>query len=270
VRALADFLKLVQNENMKIYRRVRTWIMLGFVLAVPLLVAAGIYASASGERPSNWFVMWLSSFILSYLIAVFTVVKAADSVAGEFSRGTIKLLLIRPWSRSAILLSKYLSVLLFGLALTVLSFVVTYLFSWLFFGSGGPSDGLPNLSGEAPLSYILTSYLYNFISLVVVASLAFMLSAAFQSSGLSIGLSIFVLLAGSMGIVNLILGAIQKPWIKFVIFPHLQLYMYQISEQGPVPNYDTSLGFSLAVLAGYFILFNVVSWTVFVRRDISA
>ena len=44
-----------------------------------------------------------------------------DMVAGEFTWGTIKLLLIRPASRSKILLSKYLTTLLF--AATLLAFI---------------------------------------------------------------------------------------------------------------------------------------------------
>lgn len=50
---------------------------------------------------------------------------AGDSLAGEFSTGTIKLLLIRPASRLKILLSKYASMIMFGLLLLVILFVVS-------------------------------------------------------------------------------------------------------------------------------------------------
>lgn len=265
-----DFFKLVQNENMKIYRRIRTWIMLGFIIALPLMIGFAFLAGGRDAAPSGWFVSWIGTVILSILSAIFTSVTAADCVAGEFSRGTVKLLLIRPWSRSSILLSKLVAVLLFGLLLTALSFVMNLLAGGLFFGLGGDRDGLSYLSDYSPLTYLILLHVYEYIGLIVTASLAFMLSSAFRSSGLSIGLSVFILLSGNTGIVDLLLRAIHRPWIKFVLFPHLNLSTYLSSEQGPVPQYDTTLGFSLAVLAGYFILFNAVSWIVFTRRDVSA
>lgn len=267
---MIDFFKLVQNENMKIYRRIRTWIMLGFVILLPVLAAAVLQAGAGEASPSNWFFSWILSVMLSYLIAIFTAVAAAESVAGEFTRGTVKLLLIRPWSRSSILLSKFVSVLLFGLLLTVVNFIMTLLMGMLFFGVDAAGSELPNLGDRSPLGYVALTHLYNFISLVVTASFAFMLSSAFRSSGLAIGLSVFIQLAGNIGIVDLLLGAIDKPWVKFVLFPHLRLVDYLAGGEGPLPQYDTTLGFSLAVLAGYFIVFNIVSWAVFTRRDVSA
>jgi ABC-2 type transport system permease protein len=62
----------------------------------------------------------------------------------------------------------------------------------------------------------------------------------------------------------------DKPWVKYVLFMHLNLTSYIGGGKGPIPNHPTTLGFSLAVLAGYFILFNLISWTVFKKRDIAA
>ena len=60
---------------------------------------------------------------LIILVTLFTVIIAGDMVAGEFTRGTIKLLLIRPASRSKILLSKYVTTLLFAATLLVILFI---------------------------------------------------------------------------------------------------------------------------------------------------
>ena len=43
------------------------------------------------------------------VITVFTIIIAGDILAGEFSSGTIKLLLIRPANRLKILIAKYIS-----------------------------------------------------------------------------------------------------------------------------------------------------------------
>lgn len=55
---------------------------------------------------------------LYYLVGIFAAIAAAEVVAGEFTWGTIKLLLIRPWTRTKVLASKLLAVLLFTLAMS--------------------------------------------------------------------------------------------------------------------------------------------------------
>src|SRR5690606_35934875 len=74
--------------------------------------------------------MWggiLGAAGLVYVVTLFTIIVAGDSLAGEFATGTIKLLLIRPANRTKILLSKYFASLLFGLLLLAVLFVVSVL-----------------------------------------------------------------------------------------------------------------------------------------------
>lgn len=93
----SSFPNLVANENMKIYFRVRTWIMLAILVFFSAAMPAMLYVT--GAAMDAWTVFtWTESFTL-YLSAIFTVVIAADIVAGEFAAGTIKLLLIRPLRR---------------------------------------------------------------------------------------------------------------------------------------------------------------------------
>lgn len=265
---MADFLRLLQNENMKIYRRVGTWVMYAFVVGIPLLMSLAIVSVTPEEPTSNWLFMYIASNILVNLIAIFTVVKAADVVAGEFSQGTIKLLLIRPWRRSAILLSKFLALLLFGLALTAAAFAVTLAVGTAFFGyTASPQDMFSEMARENPWAYTLLWYLYQFVSTVVIASLAFMISAVFRSGGLTIGFSIFILLAG--GLITNLLSLLDKPIVKYTLFPHLELTSYLDGGTGPLPRYPMTLGFSLAVLGVHFLVFVAVAWLVFNRRDVA-
>lgn len=265
---MADFLRLLQNENMKIYRRVGTWVMYAFIIGIPLVMSLAIISVTPEDPPSNWLFMFIASNILASLIAIFTVVKAADAVAGEFSQGTIKLLLIRPWRRSAILLSKFLAMLLFGLALTAAAFTVTLVVGTAFFGyTASPEDMFSEMGRKNPWGYMLLWYLYQFISAVAVASFAFMMSAAFRSGGLTIGLSIFILLAG--GLITNLLSLLDKPIVKYTLFPHLQLTSYLDGGPGPLPQYPMTLGFSLAVLGVHFAVFVAVAWLAFGRRDVA-
>jgi ABC-2 type transport system permease protein len=265
---LGNFWNLIQNENMKIYRRVRTWIMLGLIVFIPPLISLLVLALDNGGSSTNWSIMMTESYVLFLLITIFTVVIASETVAGEFTWGTIKLLLIRPWSRSTILLSKYLSTLLFALTFIIIAFVVTFLVNIAVFGYSNSSDTLLGNVGTSPWVLVPEYYLFQFISLIIIVTFGFMMSAALRSSGLAIGLSIAFLFGGN--IITGLFAMADKPWVKYVLFMHLNLTSYIGSGEGPIPNHPTTLGFSLAVLAGYFILFNLISWTVFRKRDITA
>ncbi len=264
---MPSFWNLVQNENMKIYRRLATWIMLGFVVLTPFGLSTLLYAAmGEPEVGANWSIMRVSSQVLYFLITIFTVVKASEAVAGEFTWGTIKLLLIRPWRRSTILLSKYVATILFALFFSVVGFVMSFLTSVLYFGYDASGGDLPASAGS-PWAYMLEFYGLQFISLIVVVTFGFMMSSAFRSSGLAIGLSIFLLLSGQ--ILSGLFALVGKSWVKYVMFMHLDLTSY-LSGGFPVPGQETTLGFSIAVLAAYAIVFNIVSWAVFCKRDVSA
>lgn len=264
---MPNFWNLVQNENMKIYRRLATWIMLGFVVLTPLGLSALFFIAMNDPGSgANWSIMQISSQVLYFLITIFTVVKASEAVAGEFTWGTIKLLLIRPWRRSTILLSKYVATILFALFFSVVGFIMSFLASVLFFGYDGSGEGL-SASAGSPLAYMLEFYGLQFITLIFVVTFGFMMSSAFRSSGLAIGLSIFLLLSGQL--LTGIFALANKAWVKYVMFLHLDLTPY-LNGGSPVPGQETTLGFSLAVLAAYAIVFNIVSWTVFCKRDVAA
>jgi ABC-2 type transport system permease protein len=155
--------------------------------------------------------------------------------------------------------------ILFALFFIVVAFIVTFLINMAVFGSSGNLGGISSMSN---LQYVLEYYLYQFIGLIVIVSIGFMISSAFRSGSLAIGLSISFLLAGY--IITGLLSLIDKPWVKYILFMHLDLTQYINNPTGTVGNHPMSLGFSLAVLAGYFLLFNLVSWVVFRKRDIAA
>ncbi|THE15346.1 ABC transporter permease [Bacillus timonensis] len=51
---MGNIFKLIQNENMKIYRRVSTWIMLVLLIAVALVVGIVMNATAPESIDENW------------------------------------------------------------------------------------------------------------------------------------------------------------------------------------------------------------------------
>ncbi len=264
---MGNFMQLVKNENMKIYRRVRTWVMLGIAVGLVLLISI-LWLSFGGRDTSMWDVAYTEASVMSLLMTIFVVVVAASGVAEEFSTGTIKLLLIRPWSRSKILLSKYISILLFALLLAVTLLASTLLFNWIIFGiNADPAlkPGFLSVGDSSPFVFLLKFYGLELISLVVTVTLAFMLSTIFRSSGLAIGLSLFLLL-GVSSFVGL-LSLLKYEWVDYLLFIHLNLTQYL--NDSPMRD-GMTLGFSLAVLAVYYIVFVALTWYVFNKRDVAS
>ncbi|MEK4509322.1 ABC transporter permease [Paenibacillus sp. FSL K6-2524] len=260
---LGDFLKLVQNENMKIYRRLRTWIMFG--LTALLTIMFGVLFSLEGGSTvlSAWDVI-SQLFFLYFLATIFSVIVASDIVAGEFTWGTIKLLLIRPWTRTKVLLSKLIAVLLFTIALTVVFMIAAMAISFLLFHKES-SDIFAQ--GDSPLRYIMESLLYKYIDLVVITVFSFMISTVFRSGGIAIGLSMFILFTGN--IFTMLFSPARYSWAKYVLFVNMDLGQYM--GQGAItPAAGMSLAFSSWILAAYVLLFLVISWIVFKKRDVAA
>ena len=69
------------------------------------------------DATSTWHFLNSTVLGIGMLVTLFSVIVGSASVASEFTDGTIKQLLIRPHPRWAILLSKYLSVILYAIVL---------------------------------------------------------------------------------------------------------------------------------------------------------
>ncbi|WP_307588551.1 ABC transporter permease [Paenibacillus wynnii] len=260
---MGEFAALIHNENIKIYSRVRTWIMLVILAVMSALFPVLIYyTSGSDSSIELWGSFQITISIAFFLNTIFTVVVASDSVAGEFTWGTIKLLLIRPWSRSKILLSKYISVVLFSLLSTGVLIAFGFASSAIFSSSTG--EGMATAASWSPAEYTFLIIMCQYIVLFLTAAIAFMVSTVFRASGLAIGLSLFIMFAKNIFIS--IFNPERYEWAKYLIFTHMDLQGYLVSKTGPG---GVSLGFAVTILAVYYVLFLLVSWMVFRKRDVS-
>ena len=311
---------LVLNENMKIYRRLRTWILVALMVAFVLFVniiewhSDGKKAKGEGWRSelikenqqysenlknpdfgeddrtyfqeqialNNYHLdqnirstdgtLWdgvNGSAGMMILITIFTIIIAGDSLAGEFSAGTIKLLLIRPANRVKILVSKYISFLLFSMLLLLTLFIISIIINGILYGFGNMNLPLVSITAEGLIvekNMVLNlwkTYMLGGISTVMYVTMAFMISSAFRSSAMAIGFSIGALFAG-----NIIMEALQRfEWSKYLLFANIDLTQYL---SGHPFQEGMTMSFSIGVLTVYFLVFNLISWLIFTRRDVAA
>ncbi|MCA1057937.1 ABC transporter permease [Rossellomorea aquimaris] len=203
------------------------------------------------------------------VVGLFSIIVAAGIVASEFSWGTIKLLLIRPISRTKILLSKYVTVILYGMSMLLLLFVVSLLLGLILFGGTDQSTHLAFVDGKVVeqniVGYLIKTYLLQTINIVMMATMAFMISAVFRSSSLAIGISLFLLFVGGNATSLL---ALKFDWAKYSLFANTDLTQYTGFTPPLVDG--MTMGFSITMLVIYFIIFQVLAFLVFNKRDVAA
>lgn len=316
---MGNLIRLVRNENMKIYKRVGTWVMIGllfvavlgigifskFIFTVddqedwkaqlqaensqleqsmtdnPMLEVGNSYVMQQialnqyridhdippVESNTLWGVM-TDATNFTGIAALFTIVIAAGIVSNEFSWGTVKLLLIRPVSRSKVLLAKYMSTLLFACFMLVTLFVASFLIGVLFFGMSGAEypylayqDG--QVVEQSMITHIITLFGLQSVNLIMMVTFAFMISTVFRSSSLAIGISLFLMFTGPQ-IVQLLS---KYEWSKYILFANTNLSQYIDG----IPLVEgMTMKFSISVLLVYFMMFTVLSWVIFKKRDVSA
>ncbi|WP_406686728.1 ABC transporter permease [Rossellomorea vietnamensis] len=203
------------------------------------------------------------------VVGLFTIIVAAGIVASEFSWGTIKLLLIRPISRTKILLSKYFTVILYGMSMLLLLFVVSLLLGLVLFGGTDQSTHLAFVDGKVVeqniVGYLIKTYLLQTVNIVMMATMAFMISAVFRSSSLAIGISLFLLFVGGNATSLL---ALKFDWAKYSLFANTDLTQYT-GFTAPLVD-GMTMGFSITMLIIYFIIFQLLAFLVFNKRDVAA
>lgn len=202
-------------------------------------------------------------------VTLFIVIMAGGIVSSEFSSGTIKLLLIRPYRRGTILLSKYLSVIYISILYSIVCFVAAWIIGGLFFGFSSSSAPYLSYSNgivheHSLFSHLLVVYANSFIQVVMFTTIAFMISSIFRNTALAIGLSIFGLMGGQI----LVQVLAQYHWVKYILFTNIDLSQYFSGQQPIVAG--TTIGFSVMILILYYIVFMGLTWWVFSKRDVAA
>ncbi|MBD8498705.1 ABC transporter permease [Paenibacillus arenosi] len=253
---MSYFTSLVQNEWMKITSKRQLPYYLLFLLVV-LAAAIGLQLWVQSKGGSEVGSVGFTSVIFeitSVFTGIFSVVIASQIITDEFKDGTIKQLLIRPASRTTILMSKLVTIILVVLFVNLAMLLVTALAAFILFDAS--AGGINVLWEGTILPFFLT--LPNELFYIFIAFTAAVLT---RSLGLSI--SIAVILNTLAGMINMFV--FDKPWYKYTVYPHLNWNSYYA---GDLPFEGATFGFSFAMYALYMLALLLVSILVFKKRDI--
>ena len=205
------------------------------------------------------------------IIVMVVVIVAGVSISEEFNKGTVKLLLVRPYSRTKILISKLIAVFITMLITTATIFLLQFIIGGIVYGFATymmnvvqfdfTTNSIVTLNIFAYLGLIFICKLPIFI---LIGTLAFALSTLFLNSPLAVALPIL----GYMGsdVINMIAISYKWDWVKYFVTPNWDLSQYLF---GGTPMFSgISIEFSITICAIYFVIMLVASIVSFKKRNI--
>lgn len=201
-------------------------------------------------------------------ILIYVIMMAGSIVSEEYSRGTIKYLLTKPFRRSTILTSKLLVVLLLIPGIMIFMSLIEILIGGIILGFSSLSVPVVLFSDGAITSYSVIGYLASeFLSIIpmylVIGLLAFMMSTITASTSAAITVSFLFYLLGNV-ISNLAL-VYHLPIFKTCVSLYWD-FSYLITNS--TQPYNASFLTSIIVIILYIMVMLFVSYFIFSKKDV--
>jgi ABC-2 type transport system permease protein len=168
---------VIKVELAKLFRRPRTWISMVLTCALPFRVAVFITITHLAPPPGQGSAFLSAvlqngelypaaalALVLPVFLPVAVAVVAGDSIAGEAAGGTLRYLLVRPVSRTRLLVAKLISVVAYVLLVVLAVTFTAYATGIFLLGPsraaavgqapggvpGGGGGAVPGIAGQAP------------------------------------------------------------------------------------------------------------------------
>ncbi|MCQ2016442.1 ABC transporter permease subunit [Clostridium butyricum] len=209
------------------------------------------------------------------LAIIMVIIIGGGIVAGEYSNGSIRLLMIRPASRWKILLSKLLAVLIVGFSIVILGVLILFISSGAIWGFETLKvPVLETINGNIVetnyINYMLPQLLVSTCSLLFIASLVFMISTLARNTALAVALGMLVYF-GAGPLSGLLIG-FKQTWLINTIIPYINSSYFKLvpyfSEMLKSNGMDFNyiLGAKQLVIASAIML--IITFITFKKKDI--
>jgi ABC-2 type transport system permease protein len=270
---------VIRVELRKLVTRPRTWISIGLLCLLPVVVAILLSVTEIAPRPGQGptllsavlgngalFPAAALGIVLPFFLPIAVAVQAGESVAGEAAAGTLRYLLVRPVGRTRLLVAKLVSIIAFTLLAVVAVAVVGYVAGVTLLGTSGTLT-TTTLAGTSLTPADLAwrtgvMVLYIGWSMVGLAAVSMLLSTI-TDSPIAAALGGLAVLVSSTVLVTLdAAGAVRdylptRYWLAWV-----DLF------RDPVPWGDITAG--VLVQTGYVVVLLGAAWANFTTRDVTS
>lgn len=212
---------------------------------------------------------FLGNNVFLYLIII--IVVAGNIVAEEFTNGTIKNLLIKPYKRVTILFSKLTTVLLFMIITFFILLIAQLIISVIVFDFNTITEPVVeyNISAETIKKcnlfiYVIKDFVHSLPNILVFTLFTFALSTILTSSAAAITLGMISVLATD--VTNQLLLFSTAKWIKYI--PTLNWNWKEFLGVEYHKSYGINPIFAIGITLITYIVFLVPAFIVFKKRDI--
>ncbi|MCX6207730.1 MAG: ABC transporter permease subunit [Bacteroidetes bacterium] len=196
-------LTLIQIELYKIFRRPRTYIAFGAIASLILIIQFGLKVDGKsytdflmkdiggsmvidGNIINGYLICYIMLQLLLVHVPLLVALIAADMISGEANMGTLRLLLSKPYSRTELLLAKFLAATVYTIMLLIwLAILALFLSMWIF-GLGDlflmKSSYVVLINQNDVFWRYAGAFVFAALAMVTVASLGFFLSIFAENS----------------------------------------------------------------------------------------
>ena len=273
---------LIKIELFKIFKRPRTYIgfLAIFIIVIAIqgamyfegdsLVTMGIQNLKNDFRLEGGIInvnlmtyILLNSLIIHIPILICLV--TGDSIAGEASSGTIRLLLQKPYSRTKIYFAKAITGFFYSFLLVLFTAVLCFITGQLLFGQGDLivlRRGVSVFSQDDVLWRFLCAFAMGLLSMLVVASLSLMISSFVNNAiGPIVGTIAIIIV---LNIIFTLGATFFESILPYIFTTHFVKWQYFFDfNLAKTPIYN-----AIIVQLIYIVIFNVIGIIHFKNKDI--
>ncbi|MDY0076695.1 MAG: ABC transporter permease [Bacteroidales bacterium] len=275
---------LILIEFTKLFRRGMTYIGFAAILLIVLVIQLGMFVE--GKKLLDFLIKSLSDvfmlegnliniYTVSYVILnslwihipVLVAIVAGDLVSGEAGRGTFRLLITRPVSRTKLLTAKYITAQVYTAMLVLFLIFMSLIVGRLFFATGDMivlMETINIFDSTDVLWRFIAAYAYGMVSMWVVSGLAFLFSTNATNSLGPVVASMSVLILFTI-ITNFSIG-IFDPIKPFLFTTYLNGWQLFFAE----PLDWKAISTAIIIMVGHITVFYLAALYIFKHKDIQS
>ena len=204
-------------------------------------------------------------------IVIIIVMIAGSLVSDEFSKGTVKLWLVRPHSRVKMLLAKFITSMIMILVTMTIVVIMQLLVGGIIFGFD--SLKIPALVYDFNAGELVTMNVFKYMLIsgaaylpffILIATIAFAISTVLSNTAIAITIAILGYISND--IINALVYQFDIQFMRYFITMNWHLNDYMFGRL-PMAEY-LSFGFSAIICTLYFVVLLVPTFIIFKKKNI--
>ena len=294
-------LSLLQIELFKISKRPRTYIAFAAITAIVMIFQFAFKADGQSymnlmlqnvqdnfeldrsKAINGYFMCYIILNTLLVQIPILVALIAGDAISGEANMGTLRLMLTKPYSRTQILMVKFIASLLYVVFLLIWMAILALFLSVVIFGADdmlifrvkGEESQILQIAKDDVMWRYFAAFGYAAVALTVIASLGILLSVFAENSIGPIVTTVCIVLFFTI-VSNINVPVIDKyvsPWLftSYLVgwkgFFYINTNNEGIPIKGSIENWG-AINKSLSILIAHIAVFLSAAVYSFNKKDI--